>query len=590
VTRSIVARLKLLGLATVFWACGGAVGDPVTIELSDEPVCHIADQLTALPSRGTGPEAELLQVDARPIDFHRRLPGEAALLFELPETLSPAAVRLSMASSQGQELLEPVREPGGGWRAQLPAPAGTVVRLRLENRSGEPVSWGRLRLTGVETRVGPPLAPPPDQPERRLSYLLYVVDALRADHLSVYGYDLPTSPRLQELAQSSTVFLQAYSTGAHTGTSIPSLLTSVVPSGVEGRLPASEDGVVHTAAELFREAGFETAAFQANFMLQDYLGYGRGFDTYEAPSRKIDGKPAAIDATELHERVFAWLERPREQPFFLFVQSMDVHSPYDPPPPFRGKFAADYRGPEPELTYFPEDLDPGLGQFFQSSVRQLEPEFYDDGIAYADHELGRLLDRLTELGLRDSTAIIITADHGESLGEGGRFLHGFSLNEELVHVPLLIALPWLTDPVRVDSPVSLLDLAPTLLDLAVIPVPAQFQGHSLLRSHPRHRPPVAVGERTGSQGFQEWFLREGDWKLIATHQGSRLFHIPSDRLETRDMSPEQPVLTRYMRERLWAASPAFRQTDYRPPSIDRQLDEEQREQLEEALRALGYIE
>jgi arylsulfatase A-like enzyme len=233
---------------------------------------------------------------------------------------------------------------------------------------------------------------------------------------------------------------------------------------------------------------------------------------------------------------------------------------------------------------------PKLGEFYRKTVRDLKLQHYDDGIAYADHELGQLLAALTDLGLRDSTAIIITADHGESLGEGGRFLHGLSLNQEQVHVPLLISVPWLREPLRVGSLVSLLDLAPTLLDLAGIPVPAQFKGRSLVRSHPRHEPRIAVGERSGPKGFQEWFLRQGEWKLIATRRGRSLFHIPSDRLETRDLSEQRPILTRYLTGLLWAGSPAFREVDYQAPPADRHLDEAQLKELEEAGRALGYIE
>ena len=99
-----------------------------------------------------------------------------------------------------------------------------------------------------------------------------------------------------------------------------------------------------------------------------------------------------------------------------------------------------------------------------------------------------------------------------------------------------------------------------------------------------------MGERTGPKGFQEWFLRQGEWKLIATRRGRSLFHIPSDRLETRDLSEQRPILTAYLTGLLWANSLAFREPDYQVPSSDRHLDEARLEELEEAGRALGYIE
>jgi len=588
--RRLAASAALSCLAALLWACGGEAGQRITIELASSPVCFVAGEPARVPTRAEAREPELLQIDARPIDFFQRLPTQSVLLVGLPPGVSPDNARVSVAGSGRQALLGWVPGPGGGWRAELKGFDDTVVRLRFENRSGAPLSWARPRITGIETSVEPPLPPPPGTGSRIRNYVLYVVDALRADHLSVYGYERRTSPRLEEFARTSAVFLDAYSTGPHTGTSIPSLFTSLAPSAVEGRLRRSEDAVPHTIAELFRDAGFETAAFEANLLIQRYLGYGRGFETFEVFSRRVDGRPATITAAELHEHVVEWLERPRDRPFFLFVQSMDVHNPYDPPAPFLGRFGSDREGPAPELTYLPQDVDPKSAAFLHEAVRALKPRHYDDGIAYADHELGLLIAALADLGLRDSTAIVITADHGESLGEGGRFLHGLSLNQELVHVPLLVSVPWLRESVRVQAPVSLLDVAPTLLDLAGIPAPTQFEGRSLLRPSPRHQPRGAMGERIGPKGFQEWFLRQEDWKLIATRRGRRLFHIPSDPLETRDLSEQRPILTDYLTGLLWARSPAFREVDYQVQPSDRQLDEAQRKELEEAARALGYIE
>jgi arylsulfatase A-like enzyme len=588
--RRCAASLALLWLATLLPGCADEERRKITIDLSASPVCHVGGQPARPPTRGGGAEAELLQIDARPIDFYQRLPSESVLFGKLPPGASPDDVRVSVTSSERQEVLGFVPNSTGVWRADLGGFGDAVVRLRLENRSDGPLSWGRLRIAGIETRVAPLLPPPPGTGKQPYNVLVYVVDALRADHLSVYGYERPTSPHLEEFARASAVFLEAHSTGPHTGTSIPSLLTSVVPSEVMGRLLRSEDGVPHTVAELFFDAGFETAGFESNLLLRKYMGYGRGFETFKLFSRTVDGEIACITATELHEHVVHWLEKPRERPFFLFVQSMDVHHPYGPPAPFLGRFGSGHDEAPPELTYLPEDWSPSVGEFYQKMARRLKLQYYDDGIAYADHELGLLFAALTDLGLRDSTVIIITADHGESLGEGGRFLHGLSLNQEQVHVPLLVSVPWLREPLRVHSLVSLLDVAPTLLDLAGIPVPAQFKGRSLMRSHPQHEPRIAVGERTGPKGFQEWFLRQGEWKLIATRRGRSLFHIPSDRLETRDLSEQRPILTRYLTGLLWANSLAFREPGYQVPSSDRHLDEARLEELEEAGRALGYIE
>ncbi len=399
-TQRCAVSLALSWLAAVLWACADEGQEKITIDLAASPVCHVGGQPTRPPMRGGSAAPELLQIDARPIDFYQRLPGESVLLGDLPSDVSPDAVRVSATSSERQEVLGLVPDSAGGWRADLGGFGDAVVRLRLENRSDGPLSWGRLRIAGLETRVAPLLPPRPGTGKHPYHYMVYVVDALRADHLSVYGYERPTSPHLEEFARASAVFLEAYSTGPHTGTSIPSLLTSVVPSEVAGRLPRSEDGVSHSVAELFLDAGFETAGFESNLLLRRYMGYGRGFETFEVFSRRVDGEVASITATELHEHVVEWLEKPRERPFFLFVQSMDVHHPYGPPAPFLGRFGRGHDEVSPELTYLPEDWSPSVGEFYQKMARSLKLQYYDDGIAYADHELGLLLAALTDLGLR----------------------------------------------------------------------------------------------------------------------------------------------------------------------------------------------
>src|SRR5262249_1431396 len=214
-------------------------------------------------------------------------------------------------------------------------------------------------------------------------------------------------------------------------------------------------------------------------LLVPALGFNRGFATYEivGPQHPPQGKGLEkASAAELHARVAAWLATPRERqrPFFLYVQSFDVHSPYTPPQDFLGRFAGTQENLAPVLTFFPEEMDPATREVFREAVSKLEPWHYDDAIAYNDFELGGLVDRMAALGLRESTVIVVTADHGESLGEGGRFTHGLSLNEELLHIPLIVALPWVERPIRLDNAVvSLVDVEPTLLVLAGIQPPGR---------------------------------------------------------------------------------------------------------------------
>jgi arylsulfatase A-like enzyme len=135
-----------------------------------------------------------------------------------------------------------------------------------------------------------------------------------------------------------------------------------------------------------------------------------------------------------------------------------------------------------------------------------------------------------------------------------------------------------------------MDLGPTLLDLAGIDVPEQFRGRSLLRSRPRSRPGLVMGGRTGAKGFQEWFVREGDWKLVANRTETRLYALPKDPGKCADRSEEHPILAGYLESRLWQASPAYRQGSSSSAAEDVGLSAEQAREREAALRALGYIE
>jgi arylsulfatase A-like enzyme len=225
-------------------------------------------------------------------------------------------------------------------------------------------------------------------------------------------------------------------------------------------------------------------------------------------------------------------------------------------------------------------------------IAELKPELYDDCIAYADHEIGNLLAALARLGLRERTAVVITADHGESLGEGGRFLHGHSLLEELVRVPLIVVLPWDEEPRRIAAPVSLLDVAPTLLDLAGLPVPPGLRGRSLFRERTESEEAAVVGVRleaaSGGQRVTDWFLRDGAWKLrVDRDSHARLFDLLSDGTEARDVAEQRPVEVGYLTARLRElGAPLEGRTAASAP----QLEPAERQERERALRALGYFE
>jgi arylsulfatase len=574
----------LILLSIVLCACRKDAHVPVEIDLTRLALCSVAGKVAAVPVAIEGNYPRLLQPDARPIDFFLRLPSKSELFFDFAHEISLEAVRVSVTSDERADVLSPARHQQGAWRAGMQAFDGKVVRLRFENLSKGPLAWGRPRVVGVGELLEPALPQSPEAEVARPNIVLYVVDALRADHLSVYGYERRTSPHLEKLARRSSLFLNAYSTGADTAGSLPGLFTSLYPAEAQGRLRPAKNAAKHTLAEVFREAGYSTAAFLANTTMKSSLGYARGFDTYE-----IDG--GLVIAEKLHARVLEWLNVSRTKPFFLYVQSMDVHHPYELPPSFSGRFSQNENRTPPELTYLPPGLIEKQRSFWRTMVRSLRPHQYDDAVAYADHELGKLIATLGDRGLRDSTVIVITADHGESLGEGGRYYHGLSLHEEQVHIPLIVSLPWLRAQAREDALVSLVDLGPTLLDIAGIPVPSEFKGRSLLRGYERHKPRAVFGVRRFFRpAAYEWFAREGPWKLHVIGSDARLIHIPSDREESNDKSEEMPITKGFLTHLKWGSIWEYRDRIHEVQRLDAGLDEKERNELNEALRALGYIE
>jgi arylsulfatase A-like enzyme len=549
----------------VLLAVSPAGAERRTLELTKVPSCVVDGARVAVPVDTAEGRAALLQAGPGTIDFHLRLPEEAELSFGLAADHPLESLEISVAHDGGVAPLA-LQLAGTRWRADLADLAGRAVRIRFESGAAGPVRWIEPWVIGRGDT--PVLLPAPStRQDRRPNILLYVVDALRPDRLSLYGYGRPTSPRLEALAQRATVFDNAYSNGADTMSAIPALFTSLPPG--EGLMELRHPRFPRrpTLAETLDKHHYTTAAFQANFTLRPSLGFDRGFFRYALLADETGSKLRKISAAALHAQVIPYATAPRKRPFFLYVQSLDVHNPYAPPPPFLGRWSKD-----------------------TGVAASLQPDRYDEAIAYADHELGVLLDALAKRGLIDSTLIVVTADHGEALGEGGRTLHGRSLHEEQVRIPLLVAPPGQARATRVDALVSLMDLAPTLVDAAGFPVPPSFQGRSLLERNPWFEPRLALGEFSGPNR-RAWYLREDEWKLVVVQGEHHLFHLPTDPGEERDLAAERPITTAYLARLLWERVADYRdmRLDAPAPLVDG-LDGAERKALEDALRALGYIE
>lgn len=344
---------------------------------------------------------------------------------------------------------------------------------------------------------------PPDSP----SILLVVIDTLRADHLGVYGHQIhPTSPNLDALAERAAVFDNAYATSPWTLPSMGSIYTGEIPTrhgaGVMirdvGALPPRTeldslirkargtfyalDPGLSTLAERMRERGYVTAAVVNNPFLDPQFGIDRGFDSYDyTPDdrRKLRTADAGVDAA------LAWFREHVEgsgdgRPFFFVLHLFDPHMPYAAPEPWLGRFSSPWEEiwETPVDNFFPIREEIRHRSDLAEDAAAFQIALYDEEIAFADHHLGRLFDWLKEAGRYDETVIAVTSDHGEEFYEHRRFEHGAQLYDEALRVPMIFRGPGI-DPGRHATPVSLVDLYPTLLEVAGMEPESEVEGVSL---------------------------------------------------------------------------------------------------------------
>lgn len=327
-----------------------------------------------------------------------------------------------------------------------------------------------------------------DSAPRRPNVLLVTVDTLRADRLGTYGFAGARTPHLDAFAETATVFERAISASSRTAPSHASLFTSrwVRDHAIGYRNGSTRLRDEVTLAALLGEAGYETAAFVGNSMLHRRLGLDRGFALYDdrLPDAESN-RPLMFERVAERTTLPAveWLAAPRTQPYFLWVQYNDPHGPYTPPAGF---------APAPETPSSPERSLPLLAEHhgrggipaYQAFEGERAPSRYraryDGEIRYLDEWLGELLKAVEEYGGGRETVVVLTADHGESLGEEDVwFAHGIATTPNLVHVPLVLKAPGF-EPGRVPFLVHHVDVLPTLLDLLGLPPLAGAAGTSLV--------------------------------------------------------------------------------------------------------------
>lgn len=343
---------------------------------------------------------------------------------------------------------------------------------------------------------------PPVELENTPNILLISVDTLRADHVSLYGYSRTTTPSIDRYFADSTIYRAAYSSEANTSPSVISMLSGLYPARHRVRLFYQRiPGEVHVLSDYLSAAGYRTAAVVSNVVLtHEAIGLATRFDYYDdfVNEREQNLDVYERRASRTSDAAIEWLRagRDSERPHFLWVHYIDPHGPYRPP---ADSVATQFEHSMPQ-TIDPERIIayqrlPGIDDGAEYVDR------YDEEIAYADAEIGRLLAAYDELGFGASSIVVFTADHGENLIEHDvYFNHGHQVWNSIMRVPLMIRTPGgKTD--QIDHPVSLVDLTPTLLSLIGYPAPTDaqaFDGIPLAQRRPGDSISLEASGYTGS--------------------------------------------------------------------------------------------
>jgi arylsulfatase A-like enzyme len=466
---------------------------------------------------------------------------------------------------------------------------------------------------------------------KRPNIVLISIDALRADRLGIYGNDPAVSPRINELARRGIVFQQATSQGSSTVPSVSSFLTSLYPTEV-GIITGQEWGVDDarvTLAEALQVAGYRTQAYVTNGHLVPSSGYAQGFDGYVAPE---PGRPYGLDRLRgetiiaglacrhetfccavfdggyrllfdrflvmedeggrVNDQARRFIRLHDNEQFFLWLHYMEPHAAYRPreafgtlPASVDAEREAFLRGWQPSNKTWPAVLRP-------DDVSALHA-LYDGEILDVDGWVGGIWDEIEARGLADRTLLVLTADHGDEFGEHSDYGHGHTVYQELDWVPLLVVGPQVATPGRVvETPVPLLDILPTLLDVADAPLPDLVRGQSLLpvlQGAEAPQRPIYSESPAQRSSYDDKSLRLGDHKLVYNVKldTSELYDLQADPREQHDLATAQPERVASMRGALRAWMANALETWASLPQAGRDAGEMDAA-MQDALRQIGY--
>jgi choline-sulfatase len=390
---------------------------------------------------------------------------------------------------------------------------------------------------------------------RRLNVVLVTVDTLRADRLGAYGYRQTETPNLDRVAQQGVLFENASSQAPLTTPSHASMMTGLYPPRHRVRDTGGFTlaGSYPTLASILQAQGWDTAAFVGAAVLKKRFGLNQGFALYD------DEMPAAGGSTTeagergsavVVDRAARWLTAQSGRPYLLWVHVYDPHLPYDPPSPFREKYAQN---------------------------------LYDGEVAYTDQQLGRLFDAVARKS--PDTIVAVLSDHGESFSEHGEYAHGIFLYDATLRIPFLISGPGVPAGLRVKQQARTIDLLPTLLDLIGLAAPQPVQGASLVPAmHGKEAATASYAETLFPKLNMGWAelrsIRTDRWKYVRAPK-AELYDLVKDSAETENLAASHPAEVKQLEEQLNAAMGAGAEEKVEPAAVDPRTLEQ--------LRSLGYM-
>ena len=433
-----------------------------------------------------------------------------------------------------------------------------------------------------------------------------IVDTVHAKHMGAYTSGLKNSPNIDKLAKTGVFFEKAYAVSSWTKPSVASLISGVMPS--EHRVTGVRDSLVpdfKTVGEFFKEAGYITAGYASHIYLNESSGFSQGIDEYEQINQS-KGLHTAVTSHLITDKAINWLNKKdfnkSKKNFFLFLHYFDPHFRYMPHAEFN--YTGAYKGNlQPSMSI--KALFKTLPKFTTADVQYLV-DLYRGEIAYTDFQIGRLIDFLTKSGLLNNTLLVLTSDHGEEFLEHGALSHTRTLYDEILHIPLMIHFPNRLKAARISTPVTQLDILPTLLDLALNKT-NPINGGAISLVPLMSNPSISVPERdlfsevsySSSQNSKKIApdlisVRSGKYKLIRNMIGKswKLYNLEADPREKKNLAYKQKEVLDTLAPKLRSLADLHKQEriakENELPSSEKTPELFNKEEIK-SLKSLGYL-